>query len=97
MESLGAKALKPRATDTDLFRRAEMEDTEVGSSGKESNDPAEVAKQDFDALMKGEQEVFAASLSTKAGGVMGLFMSDSGRPGCTRRWPGMDLQNKNSS
>jgi uncharacterized protein len=56
-------ALKPGATDTDFFRRADMEDTEIGSTGKESNGPAEVAKQGFDALMRGEQEVFAASLS----------------------------------
>jgi short-subunit dehydrogenase len=54
-----------------------MEDTEVGSSGKESNDPAEVAKQGFDALMRGDQEVFAASFSTKAAGTMGRFMPDS--------------------
>jgi short-subunit dehydrogenase len=74
-------ALKPGATDTDFFRRADMEDTEIGSSGKESNDPAEVAKQGFDALMRGEQEVFAASLSTKAAGVMGRFMPDSVKAG----------------
>jgi short-subunit dehydrogenase len=70
-------ALKPGATDTDFFQRADMEDTEVGSSGKESNDPAEVAKQGFDALMRGDQEVFAASFSTKAAGTMGRFMPDS--------------------
>ena len=46
-------ALKPGGTDTDFFRRADMGDTEIGSSGKESNDPAEVAKQGFDALMRG--------------------------------------------
>jgi short-subunit dehydrogenase len=70
-------ALKPGATDTEFFRRAGMEDTKVGSSGKEANDPAKVAQQGFDALMSGEQEVFAESLSTKATGVMGRFMPDS--------------------
>jgi uncharacterized protein len=74
-------ALKPGATDTDFFRRADMEDTEIGSSGKEANDPAEVAKQGFDALMRGEQEVFAASFSTKAAGVMGRFIPDSVKAG----------------
>src|SRR5665213_1110371 len=69
-------ALKPGATDTEFFRRAGMEDTEVGSKGKESNDPADVAQQGFDAMMKGEQEVFAASLSTKAAGTLGRFMPD---------------------
>jgi short-subunit dehydrogenase len=70
-------ALKPGATDTEFFRRAEMEDTKLGSKGKETNDPADVAKQGFEALMAGEQEVFAESMSTKAGGVLGRFMPDS--------------------
>jgi len=70
-------ALKPGATDTEFFRRAEMEDTKLGSKGKESNDPADVAKQGFEALMAGEQEVFAESMSTKAAGVLGRFMPDS--------------------
>jgi len=70
-------ALKPGATDTEFFRRAEMEDTKIGSKGKESNDPADVAKQGFEALMAGEQEVFAESMSTKAAGVLGRFMPDS--------------------
>ena len=70
-------ALKPGATDTEFFRRAEMEDTKVGSKGKKSNDPADVAKHGFEALMAGEQEVFAESMSTKATGVLGRFMPDS--------------------
>lgn len=70
-------ALKPGATDTEFFRRAGMEDTEVGTKGKESNDPADVAKQGFDAMMSGDQEVFAASLSTKVAGTLGRFMPDT--------------------
>lgn len=70
-------ALKPGATDTDFFRRAGMEDTQVGSEGKKSNDPAEVAKQGFDALMRGDQEVFAESLSTKIAGTLGGMVPDS--------------------
>jgi uncharacterized protein len=70
-------ALKPGATDTEFFRRANMEDTEVGSKGKEENDPADVAQQGFDALMAGEKEVFAASLMTKAQGALGRFIPDS--------------------
>jgi hypothetical protein len=54
-----------------------MDDTEVGTKGKETNDPADVAKQGFDALMKGEQEVFASSLKTKLEGVVGKIMPDS--------------------
>lgn len=70
-------ALKPGATDTDFFRRADMEDTKVAEEAKKSNDPAEVARQGFDALMAGEQEVFAESLSTKIAGTLGRFMPDS--------------------
>lgn len=70
-------ALKPGATDTEFFNRAGMQDTKVGSKGKESNDPADVAKQGFEALMAGEQEVFAESTSTKVTGVLGRFMPDS--------------------
>lgn len=70
-------ALKPGATDTEFFERAGMQDTEVGSKGKTANDPADVAQQGFDAMMKGEAEVFAASLSTKAAGVLGRLMPDS--------------------
>ena len=70
-------ALKPGATDTDFFKRASMEDTKVGSEGKSTNDPAAVAKQGFDALMRGDQEVFAEALSTKIAGTLGGMMPDS--------------------
>jgi short-subunit dehydrogenase len=69
--------LNPGATDTKFFERAGMEDTEIGTKGKKSNDPADVAQQGFDALMRGDKEIFAASLSTKAAGVAGRFMPDS--------------------
>ena len=39
--------LQPGTTDTRIFPRAGMEDTEVGSEGKYTNDPAEVAEQGF--------------------------------------------------
>ena len=45
----------PGATDTEFFRRAEMMDTEVGTT--EKDDAAEVAKNGFDAMMKGEGDV----------------------------------------
>jgi short-subunit dehydrogenase len=70
-------ALKPGATDTEFFNRAEMEDTKVGSKGKEENDPADVAQQGYDALMAGEKEVFAASLMTKVQGTLGKFIPDT--------------------
>jgi uncharacterized protein len=47
--------LMPGATDTDFFARADMEDTKVGAGKKD--DPADVAKDGFDAMMKGEGDV----------------------------------------
>jgi short-subunit dehydrogenase len=47
--------LMPGATEAEFFRRADMMDTAVGTS--EKDDPAEVAKNGFDAMMKGEGDV----------------------------------------
>jgi short-subunit dehydrogenase len=47
--------LMPGATETEFFRRAEMLDTDVGTT--EKDDPAEVAKIGFEAMMKGEGDV----------------------------------------
>jgi short-subunit dehydrogenase len=44
--------LMPGATDTEFFRRADMLDTKVGTNQKD--DPAEVAKDGFKAMMAGE-------------------------------------------
>lgn len=47
--------LMPGATDTEFFERAGMQDTKVGAGKKD--DPADVAKIGFDAMMKGEGDV----------------------------------------
>src|ERR1044072_2446941 len=55
-ESGGAVAcLMPGATETEFFERAGMEDTEIGQSKKD--DPVDVAKVGFEAMMKGEGDV----------------------------------------
>jgi short-subunit dehydrogenase len=56
-------ALLPGPTETEFFARAGMDDTKVGTSKKD--DPAEVAKQGFDALMRGDDMVIAGSLMNK--------------------------------
>jgi uncharacterized protein len=48
-------ALMPGPTETEFFRRGGLEDTKVGQAKKD--DPADVAKTGFDALMKGEGDV----------------------------------------
>jgi short-subunit dehydrogenase len=47
--------LMPGATETDFFERADMCDTQVGQSEKE--DPADVARVGFDAMMRGDGDV----------------------------------------
>lgn len=47
--------LMPGATDTEFFERAGMEDTKVGQDKKD--DPADVAKVGFDAMMRGDGDV----------------------------------------
>ena len=47
--------LMPGATETDFFERADMMDTKVGQAKKD--DPADVAKTGFNAMMKGQGDV----------------------------------------
>ncbi len=47
--------LKPGATETNFFHRAELDDTKVGQAKKD--DPAEVAKTGWEAMKKGEAAV----------------------------------------
>jgi short-subunit dehydrogenase len=70
-------ALQPGPTDTNFFHRAGMDDTHVGSEGKYTNDPAEVAQQGYDAMINGKDHVYASSLKTKAQGELGRFIPES--------------------
>lgn len=56
-------ALMPGPTETNFFHRAGMDDTRVGR--QEKDDPAQVAKEGFDALMAGKDKVVAGSLTNK--------------------------------
>jgi short-subunit dehydrogenase len=53
--------LMPGATETEFFDRAGLQDTKVGQAKKD--DPADVAKQGFDAMMKGEGDVVTGWLN----------------------------------
>ncbi|HEU5013448.1 MAG TPA: SDR family NAD(P)-dependent oxidoreductase [Roseiflexaceae bacterium] len=68
-------ALQPGPTDTNFFHRAGMDDTRAGTSKKD--DPAEVAKQGFEALMDDKDKIIAGSLKTKAQGAATKVMPDS--------------------
>jgi short-subunit dehydrogenase len=56
-------ALMPGPTETEFFRRADMEDTKVGQSDKD--DPATVARQGVDALLAGKPRVTGGGLMTR--------------------------------
>ena len=47
--------LMPGATETEFFERADMLDTKVGQAKKD--DPADVAKTGFEAMMRGDGDV----------------------------------------
>jgi hypothetical protein len=64
--------LQPGATETEFFARAGMEDTKVGT--EEKDDPREVARQGFEALMAGKDTVIAASLKSKVEGTLGRIL-----------------------
>jgi short-subunit dehydrogenase len=70
-------ALMPGPTDTEFFERADMLDTKVGAGDKD--DPADVARDGFEALMAGDERVVSASMKTKAQGRAGRFMPDSAK------------------
>jgi short-subunit dehydrogenase len=57
-------ALQPGPTDTEFFDRAGMQDTAAGSGPKD--DPADVARQGFEALMAGKDHVVAGGLKNQA-------------------------------
>jgi short-subunit dehydrogenase len=68
-------ALMPGPTETEFFERAEMEDTKIGS--EEKDDPAEVARQGYDALMAGKEKVVGGSFKNKVQTVAGKVIPDS--------------------
>jgi short-subunit dehydrogenase len=67
-------ALQPGATDTEFFDRADMENTKVAQGKKD--DPADVAKKGFDAMMAGKDKVIAASLKSKLEGIAGEVLPE---------------------
>jgi short-subunit dehydrogenase len=76
-------SLMPGPTETEFFERADMLDTRVGSGDKD--DPADVARQGFDALMAGEERAVAASLSTKAQARGSRLLPDAAKAEMHRR------------
>ena len=68
-------SLMPGPTEAEFFQRAGLEDTRMGQGPKD--DPAQVARQGFDAMMAGKEQVVGGSLLTKAMARSGRFMPDT--------------------
>jgi hypothetical protein len=77
-------SLQPGPTDTEFFERAGMEDTKVAEASKD--DPAEVARHGFEALMAGKDHVIAGSGKNKAQ-VAGTSCYPRPKPACTPSRP----------
>lgn len=67
-------ALMPGVTDTNIFRRANAEDTKMAAGPK--SDPADVAREGIDALMKGKDHVVAAKGREKVKVMLGRVIPD---------------------
>lgn len=76
-------ALMPGPTDTNFFRRAGMAGTRMGRMSRK-DDPAEVAREGFDALMDGDRKIVAESLLTKAMGIGNRVLPDSVKAAANR-------------
>lgn len=70
-------SLMPGPTETEFFERADMLDTKVGAGDKD--DPADVARDGFEALMAGKERVVSHSLKTKAQARAGRLLPDSAK------------------
>jgi short-subunit dehydrogenase len=76
-------SLMPGPTDTRFFEEADMLDTKVGAGSKD--DPALVAKQGYEALMKGEEKVVAGSMSNKIQAATAAILPDRAKAEMHRR------------
>jgi len=76
--------LMPGATETEFFHRAGMEDTKLGAS-ENKDDPADVAKDGFEALMAGKDHVVAGSFKNKLQAAAGHVLPDPIMAGMHRK------------
>jgi uncharacterized protein len=76
-------SLMPGPTETEFFERADMLDTKVGADDKD--DPADVAKDGFEALMAGKERVVSHSLQTRIQGRASRLMPDRVKAAMHRR------------
>jgi uncharacterized protein len=76
-------ALMPGPTDTPFFEKAGLTDTKLGQGKKD--DPAEVAKEGFEALMAGKDKVIAGSFRNTVQAAAGRVLPDEMTAGMHRK------------
>lgn len=75
-KGVSVTALMPGPTDTDFFRRAGLDGTKAAEKAKE-NDPRDVARMGFEALMDGKERIVAGNMEVKAQGAAARFVPES--------------------
>lgn len=75
------RSFMPGPTETGFFRRAGMDDTTAGTMPKD--DPAQVARQAYDAVMKGRGKLVTGSAKTRARGTRARCCRTASRRPCT--------------
>jgi short-subunit dehydrogenase len=68
-------SLMPGPTDTDFFERAGMTETKVGAGSKD--DPDDVARDGYDALMAGKASVVAGSFTNRLQAEVSTHLPDT--------------------
>jgi short-subunit dehydrogenase len=71
-QGITVTALMPGPTDTNFFVRAGLEDTKLGQVKKD--DPRDVARDGYEALMRGDDHVVAGSIKNRAQAAAGKFL-----------------------
>lgn len=74
-KGINVTALLPGATDTDFFRKAEMESSKIVQDESKLADPADVAKDGYEALMSGKDMV-VSGLKNKVQVAIGAVTPD---------------------
>lgn len=73
--NVSVTAMLPGPTETNFFHRAGMDDTKAGTQKKD--DPADVARQGFEALMADKEKEFVGSFKNRMMGLMSELMPDN--------------------
>jgi short-subunit dehydrogenase len=70
-------ALQPGPTETNFFARADMENTKVGRDDKD--DPADVARHGFEAMMAGKDSVLAGGIKSRLQGLANEVLPETAK------------------